>query len=141
HQIAVLAGRRELLSTQQRLEGIKRALSEEDLPEPLIRYSSVRPGDDPIEDVRRSTLELLDQSQPVTAVIGLSQRILEGVTRAFREYGIRCPDDMALLSYGRARLAAIMDSTPTVIDQDARRFGERATEGLVSWLRTDTPPE
>jgi LacI family transcriptional regulator len=140
-RIAALAGRRDLLSSQLRLAGIQRALAEAALPAPVIRYSDWSPGDDPHLDGRRATIEVLRQAEPPTAIIALSQRHLEGAVLAFRDLGVRCPDDVALVSYGRTRLAAVMHPVPTVIDQDATAFGQTATHHLLEWLRTGIEPE
>lgn len=140
-QLAALLGRAELHSTQLRLAGIRRALAEAELPEPLIRYSSWNPGDDPHSEGRRSAIELLRQPNPPTAFITLSQRLLEGNILAIRELGLRCPDDIALVSYGRTRSAAVMDPTPTLIEQDAMALGKHAANLLFGWLRTDALPE
>src|SRR6202008_5130454 len=92
-QIAALLGRKELFSTQLRLTGIRKALAEAGLPEPLIRYSQWKPGDDPHSEGRRYAIELLHVPNPPTAFFTLSQRLLEGNILAIRELGLRCPDD------------------------------------------------
>lgn len=142
HQrLAALAGRKELLSTQLRLAGMRRALEESGLQPPKVRHSILRPGDDPHDDARRAAIEMMNWDEPPTAIFSLSQRFLEGAVLAFRELGVQCPDDVALISYGRARLAAVMHPVPTIIDQDAKAFGQTATSLLLGWLETDVKPE
>lgn len=140
-QIAALMGRKDLFSTQLRLAGIRRALAESQLPDPLIRYTNWNPGDDPHAEGRRSAIELLRLPNPPTAFFTLSQRLLEGNILAIRELGLRCPDDVALVSYGKTRYAAIMDPVPTIIEQDAMAFGKMAANLLFSWLQTGVVPE
>lgn len=134
-QIWHIAGPRDSLDAQRRVEGWRDALSESGLaaPEPLIGDWTARSG-------YLAGLELSSRSRrAVTAVLVASDRMAAGVLRAFHERGIRVPDDISVVGFDDAPEARYLCPPLTTVRQDFDEVGRRCVAALVWAIEADLP--
>lgn len=113
HQrIACIAGPADVMTATDRVDGWRDALVE----------SGYRPDDMPLRQVpfgRASgyaAARALIADDSVSAIFAASDEQALGVMRALAEAGLRCPDDMALMSFDGIRAAAYsIPSTSTMV--------------------------
>lgn len=152
----------ETISTQlERLEGWKQALREANLPvddELIVRAdprfygiqlghgdSVVRPA--PHQPAMPSAYEvlqgLLRLPQHPSAVFVASNQLTLGTLYAFKECGLRFPEDISLISFDDHDWAPLFSPPLTVVRQPTYRLGQTAAHLLMQMIngeRVQTPP-
>lgn len=78
--------------------------------------------------------QLLETHQPFTAVMVGSDTMALGALRALREQGLRIPDDVSVISFDNAELAAFTEPPLTTIDFDFKQQDTMAVKYLVEIL-------
>lgn len=151
-RIAYLMGI-EAVSTQiDRLNGWKRALQEANLPveDELIvradpRFYGVLPSGSGFSvrsaphrqslpsaiDVLR---DLLKPPQRPSALFVASNQLTLGALYAFRDSGLRCPDDISLVSFDDHDWAPLFNPPLTVVRQPTYRLGQTAARLLMQMI-------
>lgn len=74
---------------------------------------------------------LFGNDQRPTAIIAGGNQILAGILRAVREFDVKIPGDLSLISCDEVDLAALMDPPITVISRDIARVGQLSAELLL----------
>jgi LacI family transcriptional regulator len=93
--IAIIAGRSDLASGIERVEGFRRAMQEAHLP---IRQAYFRPGDFSADSGYRCGLELLRLAEPPTAIFSCNNNMTLGLMQALAELNVECPEYVSVLS-------------------------------------------
>lgn len=88
-----------------------------------------------------ATVELLGLDERPTAIFAANDMMAMGALLALREYGLRVPEDMALVGFDGLPLARLMDPPLTTIAQHPERLGAKAAELLLERLAGGGPPE
>lgn len=83
---------------------------------------------------------LLQMSEPPTAVIGMSSRIVSGALRAIHEAGLKVPADISVVSIGSSEATELMWPPMTQVRFDAEAHGRAAAEVLLERLRRIDEP-
>jgi len=83
------------------------------------------------EDGCASTVDLMALPEPPTAIVTLDSIMTLGVLQAFRQLGIRCPDDCSLIGFDDAEWAEVVSPPITVMSQPVLQLGERAADRLI----------
>ena len=127
-RIAVVAGRRELEITRQRVEGVRRALRAASLAlEPaLTAYGeySFRSG---LQAARR----LLGGETRPTAIVALTDVLAAAVLRAAHEGGVAVPDALSVVGVGDLPLAEMVWPALTTAAVPSREMTARAVDLLI----------
>lgn len=89
----------------------------------------------------RLTAELLAGDVPFTALVLHSSYVAPGVYRAFREAGVRIPDDVAITSIGGFDLAPYLEVPLTHIAHSFTDAGRVASELLLRRITEGWPAE
>ncbi len=126
-RIGMIKGIAGLTTSEERLAGYERALSEYGIPidEELIKVSNSR-----IESGHELMLELLEQG--MTAVFAGNNVLTMGAMKAIKEKGLRIPEDVAIIGFDDEEWCVITDPPLTVVYQPAPRIGEMAAELLLA---------
>jgi LacI family transcriptional regulator len=97
----VITGPKELVCSQQRLDGYLTALARAGIPgdQDLIRFGSFYPGDG-----RTGAAKLLDLTDPVTAIFAGADQQATGVYAEARLRGIRLPEDLSVVGFDDVQL-------------------------------------
>src|SRR5437868_9932000 len=94
-RVALVNGQAGLSSSADRVDGWKSALKKKRLaaPEEFLAH-----GDWTAEAGYRATLRFLDLPHPPTAIFAVNFLMMTGVLRALQERGLRCPQDVEVIS-------------------------------------------
>jgi LacI family transcriptional regulator len=126
--IAIITGPLELVNARMRLNGYERALTKYRIPR---NDNFVRPGRFDARSGYEQTLELLALRKPPTAIFSCNALMTIGCLRAIRERGLRCPEDLALVSFDDLEWFEVCSPSITAVSQPAYELGSTAAELLV----------
>ena len=130
-RIAVLTGRRSVSTSADRVAGYRRAMVDAGLPvdDALVRHGEYNQGDG-----YRMAQEILALDARPTAIFAANNFIAFGAIRAFREAGLRIPEDVSVVAFDDLPAAWMTDPFLTVVDQPAYEIGRRGAELLLARL-------
>jgi LacI family transcriptional regulator len=131
-RIAFITGQLGLSPHYGRLEGFRKAMQAKGLP---IRDEYLREGDLEIETGRRLGIELLNLNPAPTAIISSNNRMLLGLTAAFTELGIPCPDGVSVVGFDDSVWTEHFTPGLTVMAQPAFEIGKAAFGMLLSRMQ------
>jgi LacI family transcriptional regulator len=154
----------DVISTQrERLKGWERALREADLPvsEDLIVRADphfygirsdtagslplVSPGTQPqrVPSAYELLQDILKSPGRPSALFVASNQLTLGTLYAFRTCGLRCPEDISLISFDDHDWAPLFSPPLTVVCQPAYRLGQAAAQLLMQMINgesVEVPP-
>ena len=84
-----------------------------------------------IESAQRAGATLLASESVPSAVFCTNNFMTLGMVRALNEFGIRCPEDIAIVGFDDFHLADVFCPPLTVAAQPAYEIGQEATKALV----------
>jgi LacI family transcriptional regulator len=129
--IATITGPLNLLNSVMRLEGYKRALADNGI---AFDHALVREGRFDTASGEEKTTELLGLSPRPTALFVENALMTVGALRAFKKCGVRCPEDVALVSYNDLEYFDLLRPTITAVRQPVYDLGATAAEILLKRL-------
>ncbi len=135
-RIALLNGPQHVDTARERLRGYLDAMRSAALP---VVPQYIRNVEFRRENGVAATLELLALDPPPQAIFSSSLILTAGMLSAIRDRGMRWPDDVAIVGFGDAIWAPIMNPPLTVVEQPAERLGETAAQLLFSTIRDGGP--
>jgi LacI family transcriptional regulator len=137
-RVGLLAGPRKYRSLVDRQEGYLDALTEYGIPVDwtLVPAPTHHAGG---QKGYHQMLNLLDLSQPPTAVVAISDKTAFGAMEALKERGVRIPEDMALVSIDDVAESAHTTPPLTTVNVPRSEMGSEAVRRLLALLRGDTP--
>jgi DNA-binding LacI/PurR family transcriptional regulator len=136
-QLAIITGPRHLTNAQQRLKGFRRALHEKKIqihPEYIQEASFDRHGG------YAKTLLLLNMIPRPTVIFAGNDMIAFGALLAFREAGVRCPEDVSLIGFDDLDLAEMTSPALSSVSQPGYQMGTTAASILIERVRGDHGP-
>ncbi len=127
-RIAIVTGPLALKNERRRLQGYRRALQEAGIPydESLVWQGNLR-----TPDVAALCRDRLSSGPPPDAVFCTNGPTALGALRAFRERGLRTPEDIAFATFDELTVDEIFTPSITTIVQPAYDIGYRAAEILL----------
>lgn len=130
-EIGILAGFLRLSAMRERLQGFRLALGEAGLPLPdeWIVTSQLSH-----EDGRAAAREILTLPHRPRALFVNNNLLALGALLAVKELDLRCPEDIALISFDDHPWAAVCAPPLTVVSQPARTIGCKAAEMLCKLI-------
>jgi DNA-binding LacI/PurR family transcriptional regulator len=136
-RLAMITGPRHLTNSQNRLKGFKRALQEKHLhigPEYVQEASFDKHGG------YLKALLLLRMIGRPTAIFAGNDMIAFGALLAFRELGLRCPEDVSLIGFDNLDLAEMTSPPLSSVSQPGYQMGTAAAQILIDRVRGDHGP-
>jgi LacI family transcriptional regulator len=135
-EIGILTGPQELLNMGERLAGFRVAMAARGLPVPdeWVISSALN-----AEGGYVAMMELLSLPQRPRAVLVNSEQLTLGALRALPEAGVRCPEDVGLISFDEYPWAAVACPPLTTVRVPNREMGRAAAETLLTMLQSDGP--
>jgi LacI family transcriptional regulator len=131
-RIGFIAGRMDLLSANQRLQGYKDGLAASQLP---LDLSLIKVGDYTTEKSYDCARQLLSLPVPPTAIFASNDMSAIGVYQAANEMGFCIPGDLSVVGFDNIRDASVLTPKLTTIDQSISQMGTIATEMVVKLVR------
>lgn len=128
-RIGFIGGRPQLSTTQERLEGYRRALAEHGLPHD---EALVRAGDSRQAGGRAMAAALLAGPERPTALLVGNNLMTLGALETIHALGLRIPDDVAIVGYDDMPWALAFNPPLTAVRQPGQELGRRAAELLIA---------
>lgn len=129
-RIAFLSGPLSSTTSQDRLEGYKRALARfgAQCDEALVREEDFK-----AQSGRNAAMALLDLEGPArpTALIAANDQMAIGAISGARERGLRVPEDLAVAGFDDIPLASLVHPPLTTVRLPMREMGSRAMELMM----------
>ena len=127
-RIGVMSGPPDWLASTARLAGHASALAAVGvLPSPAL----VRHGEPTIDYGYRAAGELLDLSDPPTALVAFNDKAAVGALSAAAQRGVRVPDDLSIAGFDDIDLALATRPTLTTVRQPLAEMGRMAVTLLM----------
>jgi DNA-binding LacI/PurR family transcriptional regulator len=130
-RIAFLAGPPAAPSSQERMEGYRRALREAniELDDKLIFNAGST-----IEEGEKAALQMLQESPGATAVQAVNDLVAIGAATVFLSQGLRIPQDLSLVGFGNILVSEHFRIPLTTIRQPKLRLGTAAMDSMLKLL-------
>jgi LacI family transcriptional regulator len=137
-RIGMIGGSDHLSVALERKEGYRAALERQgiDFDVHLVRDGSFRE-----EDARVACREILTCANRPTALFVANNHMLVGVMRAMAELGLRCPQDLSVVSVDDFRWANAFTPRLTTVAQPVPEIGQAAMQLLLDRLSGAAPRE
>jgi len=135
-RIAYFAGPPATPSSQERLEGYRRALREADIE---IDDSLVFSAGGTIEEGETAALQMLNEAPKATAVQAVNDLVAIGAAIVFLNQGLRIPADLSLVGFGNVLTSEYFRVPLTTIRQPKLRLGVAAMDSMLKLLRGERP--
>jgi len=138
-QIAFIKGQEFSSDTEVRWANIEKAARALSLPIAKDLISQLE-GDSPSPELGyQATKKLLASRKPFTALFAFNDISAMGAIRAFREAGLRVPDDVSVVGFDDIQSAAYQNPALTTVRQPLREMGRIAAETLLRRIRRPSP--
>lgn len=99
-----------------------------------LQAGAACPGPSIPEEGYESAQTLLASGQSFTALVAFNDISAIGAVRAFRDAGLRVPEDVSVIGFDDIQAAAYLTPRLTTLRQPLRRMGEIAAEQLLGRL-------
>jgi DNA-binding LacI/PurR family transcriptional regulator len=135
-RIAFFTGPPAAPSSQERLDGYRRALREENIQwdDRLIFTAGST-----IEEGEKAALQLLDERPSATAIQAVNDLVAIGAATVFIKQGLGIPADLSIVGFGNVLISEHFRVPLTTVRQPKLRLGAAAMEQMVKLLRNERP--
>lgn len=130
-KIAVITGPNTSMPGKDRLKGYKSALGDYGIG---LREEYIVSGDFKIMKAYERTKELLELSDPPTAIFASNNQTSLGVLKYLTEHKMKIGRDISMVGFDQIESLKIIDYSLSTIDRDARNQGYQAMEMLIDKL-------
>jgi LacI family transcriptional regulator len=137
-QIGLITVAASLSVSSFRLAAWRTALEHHGVP---LDDSYVVGGELSTESGRKAAAQLLGLPKPPTAILADNLVIATGVLRTLQERGLRCPQDIELVSSDDAEWLDVFQPPITTIVQPSYQLGLKAAETLLKRIRHPRRPQ
>lgn len=137
-KIGILAGLDRLSTMRQRVDGFRQALQDTGLP---IKQEWIIPSQLSVEGGRQAMRELFSQPECPEAVFINNNLLALGALLEMREIGIKCADDIGIVSFDDHPWAAVSSPPLTVVQQPTREIGNIAANMVLALINDQPVPE
>ncbi len=139
-RIAAITGLAGISTTQERLDGYRRALAMAGLPlDPTLEVA----GHAHMEGGYRAAYELMLRPDPPDALFAFNNLMIQGAVLALQDMGLRWPDQVDVSGFGAFETARLYRPPLLLVAQPTYEMGRRAVELLLDKVegRSDGKPE
>ncbi len=137
-RIGMIAGPREILCCQARVDGYRSALTAAGLPaDPGL----VAVADLTQEGGQAAAMTLLNRPDRPTAIFASNDLQALGVYQAARRLGLRIPADVSVVGFDDLPIASLVDPPLTTVHQPLTEMAAAATELALALGRGERPPQ
>ncbi|HEY1170200.1 MAG TPA: LacI family DNA-binding transcriptional regulator [Verrucomicrobiae bacterium] len=135
-RIAFLAGHQSSPSSQERLEGYRRALKEAGI---AFDDHLVFAAGSTIEEGRNAALQMLNESCTATAVQAVNDLVAIGAANVFLDQGLKIPQDISVMGFGNVLTSEYFRVPLSTVRQPKFRLGVAAMESMTKLLAGERP--
>ena len=91
------------------------------------------------QENRREALDALIAARQASACLCLNNADFEAVTRAARQYGVRIPEELSVVTFDPLSLHQSGGREPAHVEQDVEALARKAVSLLLEQIRADKP--
>ena len=135
-RIAFFSGAPAAPSSQERLEGYRRALREANIE---ADDSLIFNAGSTTEEGEAAALQMLNEAPKATAVQTANDLVAIGAATVFLKQGIRIPQDLSIVGFGNILVSEYFRVPLTTIRQPKLRLGVAAIECMARLIRGERP--
>ncbi|WP_033829552.1 LacI family DNA-binding transcriptional regulator [Bacillus andreraoultii] len=135
--IGFIGGSKNLMVTNDRLEGYKQALKEMNLS---IREEYIVHGEFLLEDGQEAVKNLLALKTPPSALLVVDDLMSVGVLRAIYDMKLNVPDDLSIISFNNALFAELSTPPLTSVDINIFALGMESVKSLIDKIENPNEP-
>jgi LacI family transcriptional regulator len=136
-QIGIIAGPIGVATSQERVEGYKKALLESGV---AVRDDLVCEGNYRQHSGYECTCELLELPDRPTAIFACNDLMAVGALSALEDCGLKVPDDVAVVGYDDIAMASVTRPRLTTVAQPKYEMGAVACRMLIERLKNPNKP-
>jgi LacI family transcriptional regulator len=130
-RIAIITGPRGWVATEDRRRGYHAALASAGiLPDPALEVES----NFEIDGGEQAAFQLLDMTEPPTAIFAFNDNHAIGAIKAARIRGLRVPEDLSIVGFDDVEHATIVTPMLTTVRQPLAEMGRTAVSLLMRLL-------
>ena len=131
-RIALVGGRRDVLSTFEKYQRYKQILKEHGLPfDPQIVPDG---GSYDVDTAYRQMSGLLEAGVRMTAVIAINDFSAMGIIKCLKERGYRIPEDISVVSYDNTYMTEIAIPPLTSVDYNYEEYGKTLMDTAIGLI-------
>lgn len=130
-RIAMIKGPARSPLTRDRVAGYRDALQQAGIG---FDESLLHPGNFTLQSGHQAASELMQQSEPPTAIFCENDEMAIGAIQSLKQQGLRVPEDVSVAGFDDISFAAFCDPPLTTIAQPAEEFGRTAVNLLIDVL-------
>ncbi|MFD2671406.1 LacI family DNA-binding transcriptional regulator [Marinicrinis sediminis] len=133
-RIGFVSGPPQLVVSQDRLEGYKKALKESNLP---MKSHWIVEGEFLQESGYRAMSMIMNLADRPTALIITDDLVAYGVVRGITELGYQVPDDISLFSFNNISISELTTPPLSSVDIGIYQMGYTASQALLRNIQED----
>jgi DNA-binding LacI/PurR family transcriptional regulator len=130
-------GPENILVTRERRRGFQDAIKKHQLP---ITENSITLAGIHMDKGYDAMKSLIEKNDIPEAVFCFNDPTALGAMKAIKEFGLRCPDDIAIVGFSETILAQLVDPSLTSIAQPCFEIGVTAARLLLEQINLTPPP-
>jgi DNA-binding LacI/PurR family transcriptional regulator len=135
-RIAFFTGPPAAPSSQERLDGYRRALREESIQwDDRLIFSA----GSTIEEGEKAALQLMDERPSATAVQTVNDLVAIGAATVFLKQGLKIPEDLSIAGFGNVLVSEHFRVPLTTVRQPKLRLGAAAVDQMAKLMRNERP--
>ncbi len=132
NHIAYISGPKHNSSSDQRLEGYKKALSDSGIS---VNVDIIKIGDYKIESGRQHMLDLLEQGNKFTAVACANDMMAVGALEVLKDKKLKVPKEISITGYDDIFMASVTSPKLTTVAQPKYEMGCIAAELMIKLVQ------
>ncbi len=136
--IACITGPLNTRIAQQRLEGYRKALKDNNLP---IRGEFIVEGTFKLDSGFKAVNILLDRNIPFTAIFACNDLMAIGAIKALRKRNLRIPEDISIVGFDGIPLSEYIEPSLTTVVQPIYEMGRTAAKLLLEGIKSGVEPK
>lgn len=133
-KIAIITGRMNSKTAQERLEGYERALLENKIS---INKNYILYGDYSLESGYNLTKDILSMKDKPTAIFTSSNQMTVGALKALSEHNLKTPEDISLIAFDKVDIFNILGLNISYVDGPSTELGEIGMSLLLEFLNSE----
>jgi LacI family transcriptional regulator len=131
-RIGCISGPSSIIPNMERVRGYRSALESYGIP---VDDELIYEGDFQVDGGTRGALFLMNKPQPPSAIFCCNDMMAIGALQAFRQHGIRVPEDISLVGFDDIPQAAYAEPSLTTVAQPKYEIGQIAVDLLIQRLK------
>lgn len=135
--IGFIGGSKNLMVTNDRLEGYKQALREANIS---VREEYIVHGEFLLEDGQEAVKDLLVLETPPSALLVVDDLMSVGVLRAIYDMKLNVPEDLSIVSFNNALFSELSTPPLTSVDINIFALGMESVKALVDKIENSHEP-